>query len=84
MTIGLLPDDLPDDVPGGSAGRRAERRAGRHAGRRGTGDSLRQNAVDPGFHGVPSGPARRDRDADGAGGAYVRFLERAARPPVMG
>jgi hypothetical protein len=37
------------------------------AGRHGIGDSLRQNALDPGFHGVPLGPARTDRDADGAG-----------------
>jgi hypothetical protein len=36
-------------------------------GRHETGDSLRQNALDPGFHGVPPGPARTDRDADGAG-----------------
>src|SRR6185312_5904694 len=35
------------------------------AGRRETGDSLRQNAVDPGFHGVPVAPAHPGRDADG-------------------
>jgi hypothetical protein len=35
----------------------------------GTGLSLRQNALDPGFHGVPAGPAHPERDADGAGGA---------------
>jgi hypothetical protein len=32
-----------------------------------TGNSLRQNALDPGFHGALTGPARRDRGADGAG-----------------
>jgi FAD binding domain len=37
------------------------------AGRNGTGVSLRQDALDPGFHGVPAGPAYPDRDADGAG-----------------
>jgi hypothetical protein len=36
------------------------------AGRTGTGLPLRQNALDPGFHGVPAGPAHPDRDADGA------------------
>jgi predicted ester cyclase len=29
--------------------------------------SLRQNALDPGFHRVPNGPERPDRNADGAG-----------------
>jgi hypothetical protein len=40
------------------------------AGRHGIGLSLRQSAADPGFHGVPTGPARSarpDRDADGVG-----------------
>ena len=32
-----------------------------------TGLSLRQNALDPGFHNVPADPAHPDRDADGAG-----------------
>jgi uncharacterized membrane protein YdfJ with MMPL/SSD domain len=32
----------------------------------GSGVSLRQNALDPGFHGVPTGPANTDRGADGA------------------
>jgi hypothetical protein len=36
------------------------------AGRHETGDPLRQDALDPGFHGVPAGPARMDREADGA------------------
>jgi hypothetical protein len=36
-------------------------------GRHETGDSLRQNALDPGFYGVLTGPARTNRDADGAG-----------------
>ena len=36
------------------------------AGRTGTGHSLRQNALDPGFHGVPAGPVHPDGDADGA------------------
>jgi hypothetical protein len=35
-------------------------------GRHGFGISRRQNAVDPGFHGVPVGSARLDRDADGS------------------
>ena len=30
-----------------------------------TGDSLRQGALDPGFHGVPAGPAIRPGGADG-------------------
>ena len=30
-----------------------------------TGVPLRQNALDPGFHGVPAGPARPERGADG-------------------
>jgi hypothetical protein len=29
--------------------------------------SLRQNAMDPGFHGVPAGPAHPERDGDGNG-----------------
>jgi hypothetical protein len=37
------------------------------AERTGSGVSLRQSALDPGFHGVPPDPARTDRDADGAG-----------------
>jgi len=36
------------------------------AGRNETGHSLRQNAVDLGFHGVPVGPVHPDREADGA------------------
>jgi hypothetical protein len=32
-----------------------------------TGNSLRQDALDPGFHGVPAGPAHPERDADGTG-----------------
>jgi len=35
------------------------------AGRTGPGVSPRQNAVDPGFHGVPVGPAHQYGDADG-------------------
>ena len=31
-----------------------------------TPDSLRQHALDPGFHDVPAGPAHPDRGADGA------------------
>ena len=42
-------------------------RAGRTAGRTETGLPLRQNALDPGFHGVPTGPAHTNGDADGAG-----------------
>jgi len=38
------------------------------AGRHGFGVSRRQNALDPGFHGVPAGPAHPDRDADGGRG----------------
>ena len=41
--------------------------AGRLPGRTGTGLSLRQDALDPGFHCVPTGPAHPDRDAGGAG-----------------
>jgi hypothetical protein len=37
------------------------------AGRNGTGLSLGQNALESGFHSVPTGPAHPDRDADGAG-----------------
>jgi hypothetical protein len=43
---------------------------GSAAGRHGIGLSWRQNALDTGFHGVPTGPARsvrQDRDADGVG-----------------
>jgi len=50
------------------------------AGRTGTGLSLRRNALDPGFHGVPAGPAHPGRDAGGAGVSWVRFLGCAARP----
>jgi hypothetical protein len=39
----------------------------RTAERTGSGVSLRYYALDPGSHGVPSGPAHPDRDADGAG-----------------
>jgi hypothetical protein len=38
-----------------------------HAGRHETGLSLRQDALDPGFHGVPNGSAHPGPDADGAG-----------------
>jgi hypothetical protein len=41
--------------------------AGRPAGRYETGNPLRQNALDPGFHSVPVDPAYTNRDADGAG-----------------
>jgi hypothetical protein len=37
------------------------------SGRTETGDSLRENALDPGFHRVLTGPAHPDRDTDGAG-----------------
>jgi hypothetical protein len=37
------------------------------AGRTGSGLSLRQNALDPGFHDVLTGPAHTNRDADDAG-----------------
>jgi hypothetical protein len=36
-------------------------------GRTRTGHSLRQDALDPGFHSVPTGPAHTSPDADGAG-----------------
>jgi hypothetical protein len=36
------------------------------AGRNETGLPLRQNALDPGFHRVPTSPAQTNRDADGA------------------
>ena len=35
--------------------------------RHGTGNSLRQSALDSGFHDVPPGPARADGDANGVG-----------------
>ena len=35
--------------------------------RHGTRNSLRQSALDPGFHDVPPGPARADGDANGVG-----------------
>jgi len=53
MRIGPLPDALKAAF--------AESR------RPGSGVSQRQNALDPGFHDVPAGPAHPDRDADGAG-----------------
>jgi hypothetical protein len=37
------------------------------AGRHETGNSLRQSALDPEFHGLLTGPAQTYRDADGAG-----------------
>jgi hypothetical protein len=40
--------------------------------------SLRQNALDPGFHGLPVGPGHPDRDSDGAGVTRVRYGARAA------
>jgi hypothetical protein len=43
------------------------------AGRTGTRLSLRQNAMDPGFHGVPACPAHLERAADGAGVTGVRY-----------
>jgi hypothetical protein len=55
------------DPPGrvGSAG--VVGLAGGVAGRNETGLPLRQDALDPGFHCVPAGPAHLDRGADGAG-----------------
>jgi hypothetical protein len=41
--------------------------AGGVAGRNEIGLPLRQDALDPGFHCVPAGPAHLDRGADGAG-----------------
>ncbi|MGH3161303.1 MAG: hypothetical protein ACRDOC_05415 [Streptosporangiaceae bacterium] len=38
-------------------------------------DSLRSNALDPGFHGVLTGPEHKDRDADGAGVAESGFWD---------
>jgi hypothetical protein len=37
------------------------------AGRNESGIPLRWNALDPGFHGIPRGPAHTDREADDAG-----------------
>jgi hypothetical protein len=37
------------------------------ASRNETGVSLRQDALDPGFHRVPTDPAQTNRDAAGAG-----------------
>jgi hypothetical protein len=54
MTIGPAADRPPDAVKPGI--RRSE-----------TGNSLRQNAVDLGFHSVLAGAAHPDRGADGVG-----------------
>jgi len=51
-------------LPDASARCRTHRSA---AGRHGSGNSRRQNALDPGFQDVPAGPAHPDREADGAG-----------------
>jgi hypothetical protein len=55
-------------VPGGGEPSRltGARRCRTPCRRNETGDPLRQNALDPGFHRVPPGPAHPDRDADGA------------------
>jgi hypothetical protein len=53
MKIGLLPG-LARRLP--DVGRRSE-----------TGLPPRLNALDPGFHAVPTGPAHPGRDADGVG-----------------
>jgi len=47
--------------------RRGVARARSAAGPAGPGVSLRQNALDPGFHGVPTRSAHLDREADGVG-----------------
>jgi hypothetical protein len=46
--------------------------------RGGTGLSLRQNALDLGFHGVPAGLAHPERDADGTG--VIKGGVQAVRP----
>jgi hypothetical protein len=50
--------------------------------RTGSGVSVRyyapRNALDPGFHGAPAGPAYPERAADGAGVTGVRYGARAA------
>ena len=43
------------------------------------GFSPRQNAVVPGFHGVPASPARPERDADGAGRGLSPGLQELER-----
>ena len=60
-----LPRTLPD-----AAGRLPERTETRN--------SWRQNALDPGFHGVPAGPIHPNRAADGAGVTGVRYGVSAA------
>ena len=57
---------------------------GSAAGRSGTGLSPRQNALEPGVHGVPAGPAHPDRDADGAGVAESGFRRGAGRAAGVG
>src|SRR6476659_7011594 len=53
------------------AGRRARGAGAGHrtpdTGRTGTPDPVRSNALDLGFHGVPTGPAHPECGADGAG-----------------
>ena len=46
------------------------------AGRNETGNSLRQNALDPGFHGVLTAPAHPSREVDGADGTGAAFRSR--------
>src|SRR6185437_17147555 len=46
------------------------------AGRHETGNPLRQNALDPGFHGVLTGPAHPSREVDGADGTGAAFRSR--------
>lgn len=67
-------EDRPDlrgfafsTIPLDSGPRRDPQPGVASAGRPETGHSPRQNALEPGFHGVPSGPAHPDRGADGAG-----------------
>src|SRR6185437_13509153 len=60
---------------GAGAGRRAPDIGHRtpDTGRTGTPNPRRSNALDPGFHGVPTGPAHPECGADGAGVTRVRF-----------
>ena len=69
------PGRLPaaaDRLPAAAGRRRAP------PGRTETRNSWRQDALDPGFHGVPAGPIHPHRAADGAGVTGVRYGASAA------
>jgi len=74
-------------APGAGAGHRTSdvgRRTSHVARRRtGTPDPRRSNALDPGFHGVPTGPAHPECGADGVGVTWVRFPARRSAGGAM-